>query len=544
MPMIGGGDDTTAMLLRFISERNATRRDQAINLINSLKPGETLASLGPGNTGVKAFKRATGAKADPNRVVKPHTAETLMDEEQVLALAGLSPGIKKGLAINQIINKAQSTSGRQTEAGFEATGREQTAVTGARATVAEAGQRSIESKAPAELAAAGETMALGETAGTSRAKDVAAKTSEMTNTYAQGFLADPANTEWGAMLKEAGLDPIGVTQAFATGQESALSGILHIKAIEATNAGDLTNKLEEARIRVAEAIAKETGNRLPVRTQLVLENAVESGNNPFEAGVDPQTVGLWITSRELQIGGVLRTALAKENPQAKLVEQMLANLKNFGDVNQLSAANNVAATLTAQLLTELDMGPRPGPDDLERQKVWDTRAKYHFGTLGLIGKTPGTLFGKDLGPFTQDQVGTVQNPAFMQGTAVDTTSGTTTPAGPTGRTGASKNGAPTFMDPSAAAAVGGALNMGRDSTFRRQPGAGRRAPARPTPLKPEAAARQTPPPPTETIVQAITRISQTAKTDEEIDAELTKLEAARGPDFRDRVATAFEEPAQ
>lgn len=514
MPIVGQNDQLTGMLLQLMQARKARQDTQAANLINTLQPGETLASLGPG--ALKAFKRVTGQNADPNRVLKPLTVDDVLSTAGVSAFQGLTAEQKKAQGQNVLLNKVVGTTGVKTQAQYEdqrATG--EAAARGQRRVV-EAGATRLAATPEPQLAAAGEKQILGEGTQVTRTEEAKAKTGEQYNEYANTFLKDPANSAWGQTLTKAGLDPTAVTQAFATGQDSVLGGILQIKAIEAKSTGELTEYLQKARIDAAKKLEEDTGGAIPIRTSLMLQQAVESGQNPFEVGADSKTVSLWLKSKELVYSGYIRKAINTDNPQAQLLGNLLANMKNFPNLDQMNAANTVAAQTAAQLLTETQLGPRPGVDQPEYRAEWDKQARANYSTLGIIGKRIDTFLGMD--KLNADATDITQQPDFMlPQVPVDTTGG----RGGPDSTGARPKG-PQFYDQSAASAVQGALNMGRDSSNVR--GRSRGQGAAP---QPGATAQN------ETVAQVIARTKDLPEA--EYEAELQKIERLRGITFADDV---------
>jgi hypothetical protein len=398
-----------------------------------------------------------------------------------MVLNNLSPQQREGMAANRILNTTTGETGVQTPESFGNRQRTATATTATQARVAEAGQEKVEGTPIEQLGAAGERAALGQTATETRAGEARAGTVESYQDYAKRFLADPTNSAWGKMLTSIGLDPQGVTEAFATGQDAVLGGVIELKKVRQQTGESIEEYLAKRRIDSAKVMSERLGNRVPIRTILTLEQAVETGQNPFSIGVSGQDVALWLKAREIGSGAYLREQISKENPNAKLLEQMVKSMKDFSSTDQLNTVNNAAAWIAAQTLTEGDLGPRPTPESpedneaLELRQIWDERARYHYSTLGIIGKSVDKILGipgTDI--LNPDDYTSTQLPGFLQGTPADTTgtgrpgaqpadgSATTTPGAP----GAPKS--PMFQDPGAAAAVQGILNMSKDSSlFRR-----------------------------------------------------------------------------
>jgi hypothetical protein len=342
------------------------------------------------------------------------------------------------------------------------------------------------------------------------------------------------------MLSENGLDPVAVTQAFASGQEGLLNGVLQVKIAEMNNVADAKDKVEDARIEVAKQIAIRTGGALPVRTQLALENALESGTDVFAAGVPSETVHLWLKQRELSAGAQLRTAIATENPQAKLLEGLLKNMKDFTNLDQMGAANTVAAQLAAAVITEQEFGPRPGPDLPDQRAFWDERARANFAQLGIIGKRVDSFMG--IGFLNPDETDVTQPPGWtVPQNAADTT-GTASPGTPKPVTTDSTS--PKFHAPDAANAVSAIIGMAKNPQFQRgaaaQTGPGG-VPTRPTPLRPGvASAADSSWIQRATVQQAYEAIKNLPEAEQE--NQLRMMERIRGADFHDEVAGSF--PAQ
>lgn len=463
MPMIGGNDQTVWQLMQLINQINERKREQGAALLNTLQPGQAVASL-PG--GERAYRRVTGAKAMPGQVLRPQTIENLTNTERVSAWQGMPDPLRRAAADNMNLNQATSTTGVKTQEQYEAQRGEVTTAARAQQLTTEAGAERLAARPRAELGAVGERRILGETPTEAKVgerlvevKGEQAETASQYNKYAQDFLADPANTVWGKMLSEAGLDPKGVTQAFATGQDAVLGGFMTLRAQTASSRATIEEEIQKARIRAAEKLQGDTGGALPIRSTLAIENSIESGESPFESsGVPAQQVHMYMKARELQYSGYLRTAVANNNPQAKLLEKYLENMKNFPNTDQMNAANTSAAMLAATIMTEGDLGPRPGPEQPEQQAAWDKQAQYHYHTLGIIGKDVKWWILKD-------KTGLQQTPPFMTPEPIDTSA-----AGGKGAKRQAADGSatgPAFVDRSAGAAVRGILNQGNDTTFRR-----------------------------------------------------------------------------
>lgn len=429
----------------------------------------------------------TGTKTDRSYAASQRVAETegktaevtastgLMSAEATRkALAQMTPEERVAFASNQIINTAQGTTGAATRKSAAA-GRATAEATGeAGRLVTEAATRGLSGIAPeseSERTARliGERQMFGRTGAETEADAAKATAETKLSNYASKFLDDPTNSAWGHLLKQNGLNPVAVTEAFATGQGTVLGGIFDVKTAKLALQGkqlEVGQEVDKARIRAAEDMSKGLGGRLGIRTILSLENAVEGGNDPFKIGVASGDVAMWLKARELGAGAYVNKAITENNPQAAMIKQLIDNQKTFaGEPDQLTALNSVVGQLTASMLAEADLGmPRPGPDaPKELRDEWDKRARFHYGTLGMIGKTPGKLFGLDLGILTPDASGVTANMPFMNpqnevttGAPADASKVSTTPR-------------PKFFDPDAARAASAALGMMGDSTLIRKP---------------------------------------------------------------------------
>lgn len=502
MTMVGGGgSDNSAQLLDFVLTLKKNKRDrqhqEALTYLNSLHPGEKLGLIG-----AKMFERATGVKGDPNRVLSEETFAHKSDQNDLASLIGMSPDLQVGLAQNRVLNYATGTSGPQSIPSYKS-GVQAAETTGKlKADVAAVGAQSFAVAPPAEKVAIAQRQTFGETGkqtiaqeGTAQATNVQetakGKVLEAQGQVATDFYKDPANSAFGQMLTKNKLDPVATAQAFASGQGALITGMQEIQKERIQQAGEtqrtgmvvageLAKQLNQGRIDVAKDFSTKTG--VPVRTSLAIEDAIETGHNPFAIvmkepdgtvhQVPGETVQAWLKAKELAYKGYVREQVAKNNPQVEYLKQLAENAQKFGltDPVLMTALNTAYGKALAAMITEGESGhPRPmepGPD----QEAWDKQRQMHFHAFGMIGKSAIHMFGLGGNVTTTEPAGMdTSNVAVPTKTSNMGTVGNRTPGqsgtANMGTVGSQAPAGPGFQNPDAAKAIGNVLGGLQDSTL-------------------------------------------------------------------------------
>lgn len=415
--LVGGSSDDGLALLQFITQMKQQKQEvehkKALTLLNTLRPGETLASV-PG--ALKAFKTATGIEGDPNRILSEETLAHLMDQHDVKTVLGMPTSLQVALSQNRVLNQATGTTGPQTIESYK-TG-QRTAGTKARIqdTIAATTEQSLGKMSPAQRKAVSERIGLGETAATTVANEetavaqgksetAKAKVTDEQAKVVEEFYKDPDNSNFGKLLEKHGINATAAAQAFASGQGTLMTGVLSIEQEKISQAGqtqrkgmeiqgELTKALNQGRIDAAKKFNELTG--IPVMTTLAIENAIETGANPFDLKVPKEHVHAYIKAKQLGMAGYMREQAEKNNPKLKLLGQLTENAKTFAkDPKLMTAYNTLAGQTIAETVTEGELGmPRPDTPG-ELQDLWDERVRFNYNTFGMVGKDTRSFLGMD-----------------------------------------------------------------------------------------------------------------------------------------------------
>ena len=106
MPYVGSGNDLVNQLIQLSRIINDQKNRQADNLLTLAQPGQTAQEAGL--TG-KVGKRALGRDVNPTDIVKPDTADTLMDRK-VKQFMSADPTTRQQLAADPSFNMPEVVS--------------------------------------------------------------------------------------------------------------------------------------------------------------------------------------------------------------------------------------------------------------------------------------------------------------------------------------------------------------------------------------------------------------------------------------------------